>query len=71
MAAAGENGAGDGAHETGGAAAIDEAEASPRKGLAKFARRCFIDGVGTFGGAAINANVANQTRVSPGGDVFR
>ena len=69
-AAIGENRAGDGAHETGGAAAIDEAKAARRHGMAKLSRRRFIDGVRTLGGTAIDADVGNQAGTRFGGDVF-
>ena len=70
-AAIGENRAGDGTHETGGAAAIDETDPGLCHGMAKLSRGRFINGIGTLGGAAINANIANEWKACLHDDLLR
>ena len=70
-AAAGENRAGNRAHETVGAAAKNEAYPGLCHGLAELSRGRFIDGVGALGGAAIHTNVADEVGASLEGDVLQ
>src|SRR5580704_10849168 len=71
VAAVGEHRAGDRAHEAVGAAAINEADAGLRHGLAELSCGRLIDEVGTLGGAAIDTNVADEAGASLDGNVLR